>query len=83
MMECEERRTQLGALMRKLEMEEALLKFHQTSSSDRYPGALPFLCPGCPPPRLGQGQALSPGCPLPASLLVRALQLSRGPHTPT
>ncbi|XP_059514638.1 coiled-coil domain-containing protein 183 isoform X1 [Myotis daubentonii] len=34
MMECEERRTQLVALMRKLEMEEALLKFHQTSSSD-------------------------------------------------
>nr|KAF6269010.1 coiled-coil domain containing 183 [Myotis myotis] len=34
MRECEEKRTQLGALMRKLEMEEALLKFHQTSSSD-------------------------------------------------
>lgn len=30
-------------------MEEALLKFHQTSSSGRYPGALPFLRPGCPP----------------------------------
>ncbi|XP_070286328.1 coiled-coil domain-containing protein 183 [Myotis yumanensis] len=36
MLECEERRTQLGALMRKLEMEEALLKFHQTSSSDSF-----------------------------------------------
>lgn len=63
MKECEERRTQLGALMRKLEMEEALLKFHQTTSSSRYPGALPFLCPGCPPTptRLGRGQALSQG----------------------
>lgn len=35
MEDCEERRTQLEALMRKLEMEEALLKFHQMPSSSR------------------------------------------------
>ncbi|CAH6788706.1 coiled-coil domain-containing protein 183 [Phodopus roborovskii] len=33
MEDCEERRTQLEALMKKLELEEALLKFHQTPSS--------------------------------------------------
>ncbi|XP_034362500.1 coiled-coil domain-containing protein 183 [Arvicanthis niloticus] len=33
MEDCEERRTQLEALMKKLELEEAVLKFHQTPSS--------------------------------------------------
>ncbi|XP_026634656.1 coiled-coil domain-containing protein 183 isoform X2 [Microtus ochrogaster] len=33
MEDCEERRMQLEALMKKLELEEALLKFHQTPSS--------------------------------------------------
>ncbi|OBS68969.1 hypothetical protein A6R68_02492, partial [Neotoma lepida] len=33
MEDCEERRTQLEALMKKLELEEALLKFHQTPNS--------------------------------------------------
>ncbi|XP_052581228.1 coiled-coil domain-containing protein 183 isoform X5 [Peromyscus californicus insignis] len=33
MEDCEERRTQLEALMKKLELEEALLKFHQIPSS--------------------------------------------------
>ncbi|XP_062062829.1 coiled-coil domain-containing protein 183 [Lepus europaeus] len=33
MQDCEGRRTQLEALMKKLELEEALLKFHQTPSS--------------------------------------------------
>lgn len=64
MKECEERRSQLGALMKNLEMDEALLKFHQSTSSGRYPGALPT-----PTPRLGRGQAPSPGRPLPGSLL--------------
>ncbi|XP_024418118.2 coiled-coil domain-containing protein 183 [Desmodus rotundus] len=36
MEDCEARRTQLGALMRKLEMEEALLKFHQAPSSNSF-----------------------------------------------
>lgn len=41
MEDCEERRTQLEALMKKLELEEAVLKFHQTPSSVRYvPGLL-------------------------------------------
>nr|KAF6433030.1 coiled-coil domain containing 183 [Molossus molossus] len=34
--DCEERRTQLEALMKKLEMEEALLKFHQMPSSSSF-----------------------------------------------
>ncbi|XP_029391695.1 coiled-coil domain-containing protein 183 isoform X4 [Mus pahari] len=33
MEDCEERRTQLEALMKKLELEEAVLKFHQTPST--------------------------------------------------
>ncbi|NP_084135.1 coiled-coil domain-containing protein 183 [Mus musculus] len=33
MEDCEERRTQLEALMKKLELEEAVLKFHQTPSA--------------------------------------------------
>ncbi|XP_046511882.1 coiled-coil domain-containing protein 183 isoform X4 [Equus quagga] len=33
MEDCEERRAQLEALMKKLELEEAILKFHQTPSS--------------------------------------------------
>ncbi|MEJ1271835.1 coiled-coil domain containing 183 [Cricetulus griseus] len=36
MEDCEERRRQLEALMKKLELEEALLKFHQTPSSDGF-----------------------------------------------
>ena len=55
MEDCEARRTQLGALMRKLEMEEALLKFHQAPSSNRYPGHPAFLSP---PP-----QGRTPGGP--------------------
>lgn len=47
MEDCEARRTQLGALMRRLETEEALLKFRQAPSSHRCPGALP----PCPRPR--------------------------------
>ncbi|XP_036272786.1 coiled-coil domain-containing protein 183 isoform X2 [Pipistrellus kuhlii] len=39
MKECEERRSQLRALMRKLEMEEALLKFHQSTSSGSFESA--------------------------------------------
>ncbi|XP_054440755.1 coiled-coil domain-containing protein 183 [Pteronotus mesoamericanus] len=37
--DCEARRTQLGALMRQLEMEEALLKFHQMPSSSSFESA--------------------------------------------
>lgn len=41
MEDCEERQMQLEALMKKLEQEEALLKFHQTPSSVGYvPGLL-------------------------------------------
>lgn len=40
MEDCEERRRQLEALMKKLELEEALLKFHQTPSSDGYVSGL-------------------------------------------
>lgn len=36
MEDCEERRTQLEALMKKLELEEAVLKFRQTPSSVGY-----------------------------------------------
>lgn len=36
MEDCEERRSQLEALMKKLEAEETLLKFHQTPSPVRY-----------------------------------------------
>ncbi|XP_016067276.1 PREDICTED: coiled-coil domain-containing protein 183 [Miniopterus natalensis] len=36
MKDCEERRTQIGALMKKLEMEEALLKFHLSPGSDSF-----------------------------------------------
>lgn len=41
MEDCEERRAQLEALMKKLELEEAILKFHQTPSSIRYPREAP------------------------------------------
>lgn len=41
MEDCEERRTQLEALMKKLELEEAVLKFHQTPSSVGYVPGLP------------------------------------------
>lgn len=47
MEDCEERRAKLEALMKKLEMEEAMLKFRETPSSVRYP---PGLClPRGPP----------------------------------
>lgn len=36
MEDCEQRRAQLEALMKKLELEEALLKFRQMPSSVRY-----------------------------------------------
>lgn len=45
MEDCEEKRAQLEALMKKLEIEEAMLKFRQTPSSIRYPGVLPLSIP--------------------------------------
>lgn len=44
MEDCEERRAQLEALMKKLEIEEATLKFRQTPSSVRYVGGPTSLC---------------------------------------
>lgn len=44
MEDCEERRAQLEALMKKLEIEEATLKFRQTPSSVRYVGGPASLC---------------------------------------
>lgn len=38
MEDCEQRRAQLEALMKKLETEEAVLKFRQAPGSVRYPG---------------------------------------------
>lgn len=48
MEDCEERRAQLKALMKKLEVEEAMLKFHQVPSSVRYCRPLPFSSPTAP-----------------------------------
>lgn len=66
MQDCEGRRTQLEALMKKLELEEALLKFHQTPSSVR--------CVGAPAALQGSWAPAPPG---PAARLARAL---RCPH---
>lgn len=43
MEDCKERRAQLEALMKKLEVEEAMLKFRQMPSSIRYP-EMPLHC---------------------------------------
>lgn len=51
MQDCEDRRSQLEALMKKLETEETLLKFHQTPSAVRYPGSPALLRE--PPSRWG------------------------------
>lgn len=65
MEDCEERRAQLEALMKKLEIEEAMLKFRQTPSSVRYPGVPPvsvltawWLAPGL---ELSRPAASGPG----------------------
>ncbi|XP_069915450.1 coiled-coil domain-containing protein 183 isoform X2 [Oryctolagus cuniculus] len=50
MQDCEGRRAQLEALMKKLELEEALLKFHQTPSSVRCAGAPAALQGSWAPP---------------------------------
>lgn len=52
MEDCEERRAKLEALMKKLEVEEATLKFRETPGSVRYPASL--CLPPSPPPGSSQ-----------------------------
>ena len=65
MADCEGRRAQLEAVMKELEMKEVMLKFHQTPSSIRYPGAPDFLLTNGPVAgsRLGAERTRCRGAP--------------------
>jgi hypothetical protein len=71
--DCEGQRTQLEALMKKLELEQALLKFHHTPSSVRYAASRAATLP------LGHQQGTA-AYPLPTSLCLCRGALDPGVH---